>query len=250
MPSGKDVFEWLKKEQSRITLEGVSSTFTLEDDTVELEIYVVRDRLSGEIWDIEIFPEDQEPPWKSVEDVKAPEGWKIENGDNRVKFYTEWNPPRKREPVKFKFEVQPKTTIRCIRVHLTDKNHKTIGEIVSQLGVTSTFTHGDGEVELEIHVVTDELSKKIYHIEIFPEDQKSPWKKVTCRNVKLPEGWKCEKIDKGVRFYTEKKPLLKCQRAKFKFRVQSKGVIKNVRLRFTDKEHRNLGDVIVSEGIF
>jgi len=256
MPSGRDVFRWLKQEQSKILLKGVSSTFTLKGGEVEMEVHVVTDGISEKIWDIEIFPEDQDPRWESVKGIEASECWNIKNKDNRVRFYTDVKPLKECESAKFEFTFQFKrniahNTIYFIKVHLTDKNQKNIGEMISWPGIASTFTPKDNIIEMEVHVMGDELDRKIYDIEIKPKDQRPHWEKVECiedEDAKLPEGWGCKKInnktDKGVRFFTKTKPLKKCKPARFKFKARIQETSRYIKLNLTDKDGKALREVI------
>lgn len=135
MPSGKDVFKWLKEEQSKIFLKGVSSTFTLEGKKVEMEIHVITGELSRKIYIIEIFPDDQEFPWKIDKGVlvlRLPKDWDSKKKGNGVRFSTEYKPLKKCEPAKFEFKVQVvEKNFKNIRLHLKDKYNKNIGEIIS-----------------------------------------------------------------------------------------------------------------------
>ena len=88
------------------------------------------------VYDIEISPGDQEPPWENVEriiDVKPPNDWFHRMIGRGVRFYTYSSPLIKGEPLKFGFKVQPKITdhieINSIKVHLSDENGKNLGEI-------------------------------------------------------------------------------------------------------------------------
>lgn len=234
VPSRGEVLEWLKEEQSKILLKGVHSTFTLKGDEVEMEVHVVTDGLSEKIWDIEIFPEDQDPRWKSVEGIEAPECWNIKNKDNRVRFYTDVKPLKECEPVKFGLKIRPKEIVKhnkiyFIRIHLTDKNQENIGEMISWPGIASTFTHKDGVVETEVHVIGDELDRKIFDIEILPEAQHPPWE--SAEGLLAPEGWDYEKLGNGVRFCTKTNPLKKCKPVRFKFKVRAKEISRYITLK-------------------
>jgi hypothetical protein len=137
VPCKLKILEWLEKEKSELLHRNITSNFTLKGDEVELEIHVVKRSFSGVIYDIEIFPGDQNPPWQSIEDIRAvklPEDWDYEHIGKGVRFYTRRNPLRKCEPEKFKFRIlPPQKTVKFIQIHLSDKNCKIIGEIVSQL---------------------------------------------------------------------------------------------------------------------
>ena len=130
MPSGEDVFKWLKRERTKILLTGVSSTFTIKHGKVEIEVHVSTKGLSERIYNIEIFPDDQDPRWKSVEYIEGaelPAGWACQRKIDGVRFYTEDNPLKECEPVKFRLKIRPEEIVKdnkihSIRVHLTDKN--------------------------------------------------------------------------------------------------------------------------------
>lgn len=231
-------------------LSGISSTFTFKDNVVEMEVHVLADNLNKKIYDIEISAEDQEPPWENVEGIEAPKGWKIEKIGKEVRFSTEKEPLEKCNPVKFKFRVDG-TISRYIKVHLTDKDGKNIGEIVSVLvytpksilgGMHSTFTLQYNVVELYIRVVDETNSSMIYSIEIFPEDQQPAWDSV--EGIEAPEGWSFEKIDNGVRFYTETNPLLRCQRTRFIFKVRAIRISWYMRVHLTNEYYWNIGEIV------
>ncbi|MCK4637276.1 MAG: hypothetical protein KAT49_05295, partial [Methanomicrobia archaeon] len=77
-----------KKEKSILT--PISSRFTVSGDIIEIEIHV-GEYIGGSnrIYDLEIFPDAQNPKWKSVEIVDPPEGWKSEKIDNDIRVYGE-----------------------------------------------------------------------------------------------------------------------------------------------------------------
>lgn len=109
-------------------------------------------------------------------------------------------------------------------------------------GVYSTFDFHYDVVELYVRVVKEEYSGMIYDIEIFPEIQSPAWDSVEA--LEAPEGWNFEKVGKGVRFYTETNPLLKCQPVKFKFKIEGKRISWYIRVHVTDEAHGNLGMII------
>lgn len=96
-------------------------------------------------------------------------------------------------------------------------------------------------VELYVHVVSEDLSNKIYDIEILPEAQQPPWE--NAEGLMAPEGWAHEKLGNGVRFYTKTRPLIKCKEVIYEFRVQGT-ISEKIRLHITDTNHENLGMVI------
>lgn len=115
-------------------LQGISSTFTIMEDVVELEIHIVSEELSYLIYDVEILPEDQGALWEGVEGLEAPEGWEFEKiNNNGVKFYTKVNPLISCQPLRFTFRVYAEEILPYINVHLTDENHENTGMISSIL---------------------------------------------------------------------------------------------------------------------
>lgn len=108
--------------------------------------------------------------------------------------------------------------------------------------IDSAFVVDEDIVELYIHVDTEAYANEIYGIEILPEVQEPPWK--SAEGLKGPEGWDFEKMDKGVRFYTETMPLIKCQQKTFSFKVHATEIPKTVKLHATDKVRENLGMII------
>lgn len=241
VPGRKEVLSWLRREQSKILLKGVSSLFTVKGDVVEMKICVERRELHKEIYDVEIFLEDQKPPWKILDDAHPPGGWKTRNMGKIVEFYTDDCPLEECEPVKFKFMAQLQNSqcindLKYIKINLSDWNHESIGEIVSWPGVSSLFTVKGGVVEMEVQVMGDELDKRIYDIEISPEDQDPAWKKIEVIPDELPEGWKHKKENNKVKFYNDTKPLIKCQPIRFKFRVQAKEISDYIKICLKDKD--------------
>ncbi|KYK35944.1 MAG: hypothetical protein AYK19_01690 [Theionarchaea archaeon DG-70-1] len=118
-------------------LTGIFSTFDLRYDIVnrhnvaELYIRVVKEDYSNKIYDIEIFPELQQPDWDSVEALEAPVGWSFEKSGNGVRFYTETNPLLTCQRVKFTFRVEAERISWYIRIHVTDHAHQNVGIITS-----------------------------------------------------------------------------------------------------------------------
>ena len=248
LPNKQEVLRWLEKEQSEILFKSMPSIFTIKNNLVELEIHVVKKDYSGVIYDVEIFPEDQDPPWESIECVEndgSPVTWECENEGNGLKFLTRSDPLKKCKPVKFRFNViLPNKSIKSIRVHLTDKNGENIGEIISKLSI-STFTIKDEIVEMEVHEVRDEFSGKISFIEIFPEDQDPPWESIECVGIMgSSTGWKCKKEGTGVKFLTKSNPLIKCESIEFQFKIQSEKLPRHIRLHLIDQNKNPLDEVI------
>ncbi len=251
-PTRERILDWFEKEQSKILFGSMPSIFTIQCKEVgvevELCIHIAKKKYSGIIYDVEISPEDQDPPWESVQCVGShgsPTGWKCRKEGKGVKFLTRSDPLRKCEPVKFKFNViLPHKSIKSIRVHLTDKNDENISEIISKLSI-STFTIKDEIVEMEVHEVRDEFSGKIFFIEIFPEDQDPPWESIECvANNRSLGNWECKKTKNGVRFLTESSPLKECKSTTFKFKIHSEKLPSYIRLHLKDQNKNLIGEVI------
>lgn len=109
-------------------------------------------------------------------------------------------------------------------------------------GVSSVFYLQHDVATLYVRVVKETYSNLIYDIEILPEIQEPTWDIVEA--IDAPEGWKFEKIDNGVRFYTETNPLIRCQRKKFTFRIDAKKISWYIRIHITDQNHQNVGIIV------
>lgn len=103
----------------------------LEDNVIELYVHVMTEEYSEEIYDIEILPEIQKPPWKKAEGLKAPEDWKFEKMGKGVRFYTEESPLLECERTKFTFKVEAGEISDIIWLHVTDEDHKNMGLVYS-----------------------------------------------------------------------------------------------------------------------
>jgi hypothetical protein len=113
-------------------LTGVFSTYNLlPDNVIELNVRVVGDFYSNKIYDIEIFPESQNPPWYGIDAIEAPEGWDYEKIGKGIRFYTLTDPLIKCQPKKFIFRVWGIRISRYIEIHITDKDHLNLGVILS-----------------------------------------------------------------------------------------------------------------------
>lgn len=118
---------------------------------------------------------------------------------------------------------------------------KTLKDILS--GIRSNYKLPSRDViDLYIHVIDEDLSGKIYDIEILPEVQEPEWE--SADGLESPQGWKFEKMGDGVRFYTETAPLLVCQGVRLTFKIVRKGPLWDIRLHVTDENHENLGIVV------
>ena len=116
-------------------------------------------------------------------------------------------------------------------------------------GIFSTFNLHYDVVELYIRVHKEDYSDRIYEIKILPEYQQPRWKSIEV--LETPEGWSCEKIGNGVRFYTETNPLLLCQGVKFKFRVKAERRISwYLRIHVTDQDHQDIGMIVTMRWLY
>ena len=97
----------------------------------------------GLVHDMEIFFDQQTPPWQGIEPINAPPGWgaqPIEQTDPSggthivgVKYVTLENPLRTCQPVVFGLAVFPPSSLgNFIKIYLTDREHKVIGQIAAQ----------------------------------------------------------------------------------------------------------------------
>jgi hypothetical protein len=116
-------------------------------------------------------------------------------------------------------------------------------------GIHSTFNLSGDIIEMYVRVVNSVYDGKIYDIEIFLEVQQPPWESIEV--LEVPQGWTYEKVDGGVRFYTETHPLITCQRVKFVFKVRAARISWYIRLHLTDEYHENLGEIVSTRwGLF
>lgn len=106
-------------------------------------------------------------------------------------------------------------------------------------GIYSVYTLSHGVMELDIHVVDECYSGKIYSIEIYPQVQVPAWD--TVEGIQAPEGWNFEKNGNGVRFYTETNPLLTHEHAKFRFKVNAKRISWYIRIYAANEVHDTIG---------
>ncbi len=96
-------------------LTGVSSTFTVTpDNVVIITVHVIDPSLSGLIWDMEIYFNDQTVP-------------------GGIGWMTSSNPLQFCQPVQFVLQFPPGATPgNTIWLHMTDQNHNNLGYVVSQ----------------------------------------------------------------------------------------------------------------------
>jgi hypothetical protein len=115
-------------------LTGVSSTFTQSPDgLIVITVHVVSSDLNRIVYDLEIFFADQNPPWHMGQPVEGPQGWVVMPMTDGIGWVTQTNPLQTCTPVTFVIFVPPGTTVGdFISIHLTDKDHKNLGNITSQ----------------------------------------------------------------------------------------------------------------------
>jgi hypothetical protein len=108
-----------------------------------IQIHVLLKEDDGIIHDMEIFFDQQEPPWQGIEPISVPPGWEAKpieetdpTGETRVigiHYVTSENPLRTCQPVAFDLVVVPPEALgNFIKIYLTDKDHKVIGQITAQ----------------------------------------------------------------------------------------------------------------------
>ena len=114
-------------------LTGVSSTFYQNaDGQIVITVHVITDDLHAIVYDLEIFFKDQQPPWPGGQPVQGPPGWEPMPMTDGVGWVTNSNPLQKCHPVTFVIVAPPSAVGDSIIIHLTDKDHKNLGNIASQ----------------------------------------------------------------------------------------------------------------------
>jgi hypothetical protein len=115
-------------------LTGVSSTFfEVSPGVYQITVHVVTDDLHGIVFDLEIFFADQSPPWTGGQPLQAPPGWFPMQMSGGIGWVTEANPLQKCQPVHFVIQTPADTKVGdFISIHLTDRNHRNLGNITSQ----------------------------------------------------------------------------------------------------------------------
>lgn len=123
-------------------LTGVSSTFTGVPGTTatDLMIHVQDDTLNGQIYDFEIYFDQQQPPWTGATPGQGPQGWVSEpiiGADGitiiGIRWVTQEFPLPFCQPQHFLLTIDPaQWNGDSITIYLTDKDHHVIGQITSQ----------------------------------------------------------------------------------------------------------------------
>ena len=115
-------------------LTGVSSTFFVtSDNVVVITVHVIDPSLSGLIWDMEIFFNEQTPPWPGGTPISGPQGWQPFPVPGGIGWMTNSNPLQFCQPVQFVLQFPPGATPgNAIWLHMTDQNHNNLGYVISQ----------------------------------------------------------------------------------------------------------------------
>jgi hypothetical protein len=116
-------------------LSGVSSTFIVTaDNVVVITVHVTDPSLSGLIWDMEIFFNEQTPPWPpGAQPITGPPGWQPFPVPGGIGWMTSSNPLQYCQPVQFVLQFPPGATPgSTIWLHMTDQNHNNLGYVISQ----------------------------------------------------------------------------------------------------------------------
>ncbi|MBE2233124.1 MAG: LamG domain-containing protein, partial [Anaerolinea sp.] len=111
-------------------LTGVSSTFTVTaDNVVIITVHVVDPSLSGLIWDMEIFFNEQTPPWPpGSQPISGPPGWQPFTVPGGIGWMTSGAPLQYCQPVQFVLQFPPGVSPgSTIWLHMTDQNHNNLG---------------------------------------------------------------------------------------------------------------------------
>ena len=120
-------------------LTGVSSTFFVtSDNVVVITVHVIDPSLSGLIWDMEIFFNEQTPPWPGGTPISGPQGWQPFPVPGGIGWMTSSSPLQFCQPVQFVLQFPPGATPgNAIWLHMTDQNHNNLGYVISQRGPDS-----------------------------------------------------------------------------------------------------------------
>ncbi len=116
-------------------LSGVSSTFTVTpDNVVVITVHVTDPALNLLIWDMEIFFNEQTPPWPpGPAPITGPPGWQPFPVPGGIGWMTNGSPLQTCQPVQFVLQFPPGATPgNTIWLHMTDQNHNNLGYVVSQ----------------------------------------------------------------------------------------------------------------------
>jgi len=115
-------------------LTGIASTFTVTaDGYVVITVHVQDPTLSLLIYDMEIFFDEQQPPWPGGQPISGPPGWEPFPVPGGIGWMTNSNPLVACQPVQFVVQLPLGIAIGdVIWLHVTDKDHNNLGYVVSQ----------------------------------------------------------------------------------------------------------------------
>ncbi len=115
-------------------LTGVVSTFTVSPDgVVVITVHVQDPALNGLIWDMEIFFNEQTPPWPGGQPISGPPGWQPFPVPGGIGWMTNNSPLLTCQPVQFVLQFPPGAVPgSTIWLHMTDENHNNLGYVISQ----------------------------------------------------------------------------------------------------------------------
>lgn len=115
-------------------ITGISSTFTMTaDGFVVITVHVQDPALSLLIYDMEIFFDEQQPPWPGGQPISGPPGWEPFLVPGGIGWMTSSNPLIVCHPVQFVVQLPAGIAIGdVIWLHMTDKEHNNLGYVVSQ----------------------------------------------------------------------------------------------------------------------
>lgn len=115
-------------------LDGIVSTFSVTaDGAMIITVHVTNPSLSGLIWDMEIFFNEQTPPWPpGGQALSGPPGWQPFPVPGGIGWMTNSSPLQVNQPVQFIAQVPPGYQLSSVLwLHMTDQNHNNLGYVIS-----------------------------------------------------------------------------------------------------------------------
>lgn len=99
-----------------------------------ITVHVQNPSLSGLIWDMEIFFNEQTPPWPpGGQALSGPPGWQPFPVPGGIGWMTNGAPLQFCQPVQFIAQVPPGYQLNNVLwLHMTDQNHNNLGYVISQ----------------------------------------------------------------------------------------------------------------------
>lgn len=115
-------------------LTGIASTFYVTaDGYVVITVHVQDPALSLLLYDMEVFFNEQRPPWAGGQPVHGPQGWEPFPVPGGIGWVTTSTPLVACQPVQFVVQLPPTFQVGdAIWLHMTDKDHKNLGYVISQ----------------------------------------------------------------------------------------------------------------------